>query len=209
MTKPSLRLQVFCLLLISVCLCTVALGQQKKLLLDKETFMDMESVGSPAISPDGTQIIFARSWVDKVKDQTRSNLWIVDTNGTRVRELTTGNHSDSSPVWSPDGKRIAFLSDRDGTSQLHILWLDTKETAQLTHLERAPGNLRWSPDGKWIAFSSMVPDNEPILSVRLPERPRGAEWAKPAVIVDRLSWASDGRGPTPKGYTHIYVIDSI
>ncbi len=213
MTKPSLRLQacyqVICLLLISVCLCTVALGQQKKRLLDKETFMDMESVGSPAIAPDGTQIIFTRSWVDKVKDQTRSNLWIVDTGGARVRELTTGNHSDSSPVWSPDGKRLAFLSDRDGTSQLHILWLDTKETAQLTHLERAPGNLRWSPDGKWIAFGSSVPDNEPILSVRLPERPRGAEWARPAVLVDRLAWAADGRGPTPKGYNHIYVIDSI
>ena len=209
MTKPSLRLRLFCSVLAAICLCTVALGQQKKRLLDKETFMDMESVGSPAISPDGTQIIFARSWVDKVKDQHRSNLWIVDTNGTRVRELTTGNHSDSSPVWSPDGKRIAFLSDRDGTSQLHILWLDTKETAQLTHLERAPSNLRWSPDGKWIAFTSQVPDTDPILSVRLPERPRGAEWAKPAVLVDRLSWAADGRGPTPKGYTHIYVIDSI
>jgi len=213
MTKPSLRLQAFCqaicLLLAFTCLSAMALGQQKKRLLDKETFMDMESVGSPAISPDGTQIIFTRSWVDKVKDQTRSNLWIVDTGGTRVRELTTGNHSDNSPVWSPDGKRIAFLSDRDGTSQLHILWLDTKETAQLTHLERAPGNLRWSPDGKWLAFSSLVPDSEPILSVRLPERPRGAEWAKPAVIVDRLAWAADGRGPTPKGYNHIYVIDSI
>jgi dipeptidyl aminopeptidase/acylaminoacyl peptidase len=209
MTKPSLRLQACCLFLTFACLGTMALGQQKKRLLDKETFMEMESVGSPAISPDGTQIIFTRSWVDKMKDQRRSNLWIVDTGGTRVRELTTGNYSDSSPVWSPDGKRIAFLSDRDGTSQLHVMWLDTKETAQLTHLERAPSNLVWSPDGKQIAFSSFVPDNEPVLSVRLPERPRGAEWARPAVIVDRLSWAADGRGPTPKGYTHIYVIDSI
>src|ERR1051325_10607188 len=208
MTKPSLRLQVFCLLLISVCLCTVALGQQKKLLLDKETFMDMESVGSPAISPDGTQIIFARSWVDKVKDQHRSNLWIVDTSGTRVRELTTGNHSDSSPVWSPDGKRIAFLSDRDGTSQLHVLWVDTREVAQLTHLEQAPSGINWSPDGKSIAFTAFEVDNDPILAVKLPEKPKNAQWAKPPVLVNRLAWAADGRGPLPQGFTQVYTIDS-
>jgi dipeptidyl aminopeptidase/acylaminoacyl peptidase len=213
MTKPSLRLQVFCrmlcLSLAAACLCAVALGQQKQRLLDKETFLEMESVGSPNMSPDGKQIVFTRTWVDKIKDQYRSNLWIVDADGARVRELTTGNRSDSAPVWSPDGKRIAFLSDRDGTNQLFVMWVDTKEVAQLTHLERAPGGIRWSPDGKWIAYTSFVPDNEPILPVRLPERPRGAEWARPAVIVDRLSWAADGRGPTPKGHTHVYVLDSI
>src|SRR5215475_4700431 len=59
-------------------LCAVAVAQPKPRLLDKETFMDMESVGNPEISPDGKQIIFTRTWVDKVKDQYRSNLWIVD-----------------------------------------------------------------------------------------------------------------------------------
>jgi dipeptidyl aminopeptidase/acylaminoacyl peptidase len=122
--------------------------------------------------------------------------------------LTSGARNDSAPVWSPDGKRIAFLSDRDGTNQLHVMWLDTREMAQLTHLERAPNNIKWSPDGKQIAFTAFAPDNDPLLSVKLPERPRGAEWAKPAVIVDRLSWAADGRGPVPKGNTHVFVIDA-
>lgn len=189
-------------------LCAVAIAQPKPRLLDKDTFMNMESVGNPEISPDGKQIIFTRTWVDKVKDQYRSNLWIVDVDGSRVRELTSGARYDSSPVWSPDGKRIAFLSDRDGTNQLHVMWLDTREIAQLTHLEQAPGAIKWSPDGKQIAFTSFVPDNDPILPIKLPERPRGAEWAKPAVIVDRLSWASDGRGPVPKGHTHVFVIDA-
>jgi dipeptidyl aminopeptidase/acylaminoacyl peptidase len=78
-----------------------AAAQTKARLLDKETFMDMESVSNPEISPDGTQIVFTRTWVDKVKDQYRSNLWIVDVAGTRVRELTSGSYSDSAPVWSP------------------------------------------------------------------------------------------------------------
>lgn len=181
---------------------------QKPRLLDKETFMDMESVGNPEISPDGKQIVFTRTWVDKVKDQSRSNLWIVDVDGNRVRELIGGARNDSSPVWSPDGKRIAFLSDRDGTNQLHVMWLDTREVAQLTRLEQAPSNIKWSPDGKQIAFTAFIADNDPILSVRLPDRPRGAEWAKPAVIVDRLQWRSDGRGPLPKGFTHVFTVDA-
>jgi Tol biopolymer transport system component len=122
--------------------------------LGPETLFDMESIGNPAISPDGAQIVFTRGWVDKMKDQGRSNLWIVDRNGERLRELTSGNWRDSSPVWSPDGKRLAFLSDRDGSMQIHVMWADTREVAQLTRTERTPsGNLKWSPDGKQIAFT--------------------------------------------------------
>ncbi|MFY9609461.1 MAG: S9 family peptidase [Blastocatellia bacterium] len=189
-------------------LCLGAFAQSKKALLDKETFMNMENVSNPAISPEGRQIVFTRSWVDKVKDQQVSNLWIVDADGTRVRELTSGTWRDSAPVWSPDGKRIAFLSDRDGTNQLHVLWVDTREVAQLTHLEQAPSGINWSRDGRWIAFSAFEPDNEPILAVKLPERPRNAQWAKPAVIVNRLAWAADGRGPLPMGNMQVYTIDS-
>jgi dipeptidyl aminopeptidase/acylaminoacyl peptidase len=184
-------------------------GAQSAKLLDKETFMEMESVGAAAISPDGRQIVFARTWIDKMKDQSRSNLWIVDVDGARVRELTRGGWRDSGPVWAPDSKRIAFLSDRDGTNQLHVMYVDTGEVAQLTHLQRAPSGLKWSPDGKQIAFSQTVPDEDPILRVELPKRPRGAEWARGAVIVDRLTWARDGTGPVEKGYSHVYVVDAV
>jgi dipeptidyl aminopeptidase/acylaminoacyl peptidase len=196
------------ILLIATLAATPAAGQ-KPGVLDKETFMDMESVGNASISPDGTQIVFSREWVDKQRDQSRSSIWIVDVQGTRPRELTGGSWRDSAPVWSPDGKRIAFLSDRTGTNQLHVMWADTREVAQLTTLERSPGDLRWSPDGKQIAFTMFVPDEDPILKVELPKRPRGAEWAKGAVIVDRLSWRRDGSGPTEKGYTHVYTIDAV
>jgi dipeptidyl aminopeptidase/acylaminoacyl peptidase len=177
-------------------------------LLDKETFMDMESISSPIISPDGKQIIFVRQWVDEKKDRYTGNLWIVDVQGQRVRELTHGTWSDSSPVWSPCGKKIAFLSDRSGSTQIHVMWLDTRETAQLTHLNNSPSSLRWSPDGQKLAFTMFIRDTDPILKVQLPQRPQGAEWAKSAIIIDRLSWRRDGRGPVPKGYSHIYTIDA-
>jgi Tol biopolymer transport system component len=76
-------------------------------------------------------------------------------------------------------------------------------------VQRAPAGLRWSPDGKQIAFTTTIPDEDPILRVELPKRPRGAEWAKPAVLVDRLSWQRDGTGPVEKGYTHVFVVDAI
>lgn len=177
-------------------------------LLDIETFMEMESLGNPDISPDGKQIIFTRTWVDKMNDRYNSNLWIIDVEGRRLRELTPGNWRDSSPVWSPDGKKVAFLSDRDGTTQIHVLWLDTREVAQLTHVETTPAELSWSPDGKKLAFTMFIQDEKPILSVKLPRRPRGAKWAEPAILIDRLSWRSDGRGPLPKGNSHIFILDA-
>jgi len=183
-------------------------GQKNDKLLTKETYMEMETIRSPNISPDGKQILFTRGWVDKMNDRSRSNLWIVDVEGKRIRELTHGNWRDFSPVWSPDGKQIAFLSDRDGTTQVHVMWLDTREVAQLTHVDQAPSSLRWSPDGKSLAFTMYIREDKPILPVKLVKKPRGAKWAKPAIIIDRLSWRRDGRGPIPKGYSHIYVIDA-
>ena len=208
MRKIAWKPIVLCVVLWLVIAGGVFGAEENYKLLGKETFLDMESISSPRISPDGTQILFARNWVDKMEDRGRSNIWIVDIAGTRVRELTHGNWSDSSPVWSPDGKKIAFLSDRDGTTQIHVLWLDTREVAQLTHLERAPSSLIWSPDGKMLAFTCFIPDKKPILEVNLPKFPKGAKMAKSAVIVDRLSWASDGRGPDPKGYNHIFILDA-
>jgi len=183
--------------------------------LTHESIFDFESISSPDISPDGARIIFSRGYTDKVEDRLSSNLWLIDVQGIdaaaggRLRELTHGDWRDSSPVWSPDGTRIAFISDRGGDSQLHIMWLDTREVAQLTRLERSPGSITWSPDGSQIAFTMFVPEKEPPLKVKLPPKPEGAKWAKPAVIVDRLSWQSDGRGYREPGFDHIYTIDAI
>jgi dipeptidyl aminopeptidase/acylaminoacyl peptidase len=202
------RRLVLTLALMLACSCA-AVAQPKAKLLDKETFFLMESVSSPQIAPDGSPVVFARGFVDIMKDQNSSNLWIVDVKGERPRQLTDGPWRDSAPVWSPDGKRIAFMSDRSGSTQIHVMWADTRETLQLTRVERAPGGLKWSPDGKWLLFTTSLPDETPILPVRLPPVPRGAQIAKGAVVVDRLSWGSDGVGPTTKSYTHVFVVDAL
>jgi dipeptidyl aminopeptidase/acylaminoacyl peptidase len=202
-------------LLLVVALCAFVVpalpgqGQEKPRVLDRDTFMDMESVSATSISPDGRQIVFAREWIDQMKDQSRTNLWLVDVDSGRPRELTRGNWRDTAPVWAPDSKRIAFLSDRDGTNQVHVVYMDTGEVAQLTHLQRAASGLRWSPDGRQLAFTQSLPDEEPAVKIELPKRPRGAEWAKGPTVVDRISWARDGTGPVEKGYTQVFTVDAI
>ncbi len=177
--------------------------------LVNETFFQMESIASPRIAPDGRQVIFSRGFVDVMRDQQQSNLWVVDIGGTRLRQLTDGAWRDTAPVWSPDGSRVAFLSNRSGSTQIHVMWLDTRETLQLTRVEREPSALAWSPDGRSLAFVMQVPDESPILPVKLPPVPKGAQLAKGAIVVDRPSWAFDGVGPTTKGHTHVFVVDAI
>jgi dipeptidyl aminopeptidase/acylaminoacyl peptidase len=198
---------VFILFLVSA-LALPGLAADQTRLLDTAAYLEMESIGSPQISPDGKHILFARSHIDKMNDRSRSSLWIVDVNGEHLRELTYGNWSDFSPLWSPDGQRIAFLSDRDGTVQVHVLRLDTRETAQLTHVEHTPAGLRWSPDGETLAFGMYLPEKQSPLPVRLPEFPKGAKLAEPAKVIDRIIWAYDGLGYLPKGYMHLFTLDA-
>lgn len=200
---------VFAMLMILAPMMEAGKTDQKNYrLLTTETFFDFETIRSPQISPDGKNIVFTRGWIDKINDQSMSNLWIIDPEGSRLRELTAGNWRDYNPVWSPDGKRIAFISDRDGTPQIHVIWIETREIAQLTHVERAPANLVWSPNGKKIAFTMFAPADEPILPVKLPKKPEKAKWAAPAILVDRLSWRADGRGFLPEGDTQVFIIDA-
>lgn len=181
-----LRLVVaVCVLATSVATVPNAAQAPAKKLLDKSTFFDMESVSNPRISPDGTTVLFSRGFVDIMRDQGASNLWVIGVDGSRLRQLTDGAFNDTAPVWSPDGKRIAFLSNRSGTTQLHAMWVDTRETLQLTRFDRAPGGVQWSPDSSQIAFTAFLPDDTPVLPVRLPPVPRGAQLARGATVVDR------------------------
>jgi dipeptidyl aminopeptidase/acylaminoacyl peptidase len=174
-----------------------------KLAIDR--YLEMESVANPRLSPDGTQVVFTRTWLDKVNDRPASELWIVGRDGSRLRQLTEGN----SPQWSPDCRRNAFLRDgRPSGTQIHVLWVESREVSQITHVTEAPSALQWSPDGLRIAFQMLVAEKPSNLTIKLPAKPDGAKWAEEPSVITRLNYRRDQSGYRPQGFDHLFVVDA-
>jgi len=175
---------------------------------DRLTLMDvfnLEFVSDPQISPDGRSVVYVRQFSDVMKDRNYSNLWIVGTDGSGSRPLTTGDVHDATPRWSPDGKRLAYISDREGSPQVTVRWMDTGQTATLTSLTEPPTGLEWSRDGTRLAFAKLVPE-APLVVGQMPSPPPGAEWAAPPKYTDDLVFRFNGVGEIPPGVTHLFVI---
>ncbi len=166
---------------------------------------DLEFATQPQFSPDGKQIIYARSFMDIMTDRRLSNLWITDISGKDHRPLTTGNHNQRSPLWSPDGKKIAYLSNESGKTQIHMLWLDNGQSAKISNLQTGVSNLKWSPDGRWLAFTMRVKKDAQSFG-NMPKKPKGAKWADAPKYIDRLVYRSDGSGYVEESYNHIFVM---
>lgn len=166
-------------------------------------FLDFEQVADPQISPDGTQIIYTRRWVDAKADYWRSALWIMDADGSRHRFLIKG----SNARWSPSGDRILFIAGGDNEkSQIFVRWMDDEgAVSQVTRVDFSPGSPEWSPDGNHIAFVGIVPADDGW-DIDLPPPPEGAEWSKTPRILDRLHYRQDYVGYTDPGFSHLFVV---
>src|SRR5690606_1238705 len=138
-------------------------GESGDRLFRAEDVFHLEYAADPQVSPDGRRIVYRRVSMDIMKDRPRGNLWIINSDGSDHRPLLSGRRSYSSPRWSPDGRRLAYISGEEGSPQLYVRWMDTGQTALLTDLLETPAALSWSPDGRWIAFTMFVPkDQKPL-----------------------------------------------
>ncbi|HXL21180.1 MAG TPA: S9 family peptidase [Candidatus Dormibacteraeota bacterium] len=151
--------------------------------------------------------MYVRRFADPMTDRRYANLWIINADGSDHRPLSTGNRNDVSPRWSPDGSRLAYLSDADGKQQIYIRWMDSGQTARVTNLEQAPDAISWSPDGKMLSFSALVLGKGPHLA-DLPTPPAGAKWADPATAYDRLVYRFNGVGYLKPGYMQVFVVSA-
>jgi len=181
-----------------------AAGSTSRTLQPMDVF-DLEYAGDPRISPDGKQVVFVRHFMDVMKDRERTNLWIVNSDGSDLRPLTTGNRNDGSPRWSPDGNRIAYVSAQEEGAQLWVRWMDTRQEAKLTSVRHGPSSLAWSPDGRWLAFTMFVPEDEAPLAT-MPAKPEGAEWAPPARVFTHAVYRSDDDGYLEPGHSQLFVL---
>ena len=172
-------------------------------LLTVDHYLDFETVGNPQISPDGSQVVYTRRWVNKMEDSFESAIWIMNIDGSRNRFLIEG----SNPTWAPDGTRIAYLAEGepDG-SQIFVRWMDAEgAVSQITHEMETLSNIQWSPDGHHIYFQQLVPEKE-SWPVDLPARPEGATWTEAPRIVDRIHFRMDRIGFLPEGNTHLFRV---
>ena len=165
-------------------------------------------VSDAQVSPDGEQVAYVVSWADP-DDHTRyrSQLMLAPFDGSSPpRALTSGKHRDTSPRWSPDGARIAFLSDRDSErSQLWSLPLGGGEPRQLTDLKRGAGTPVWSPDGARLAFSARVD----VADIADQEGQSTEKGKQPRVkIITRVRHKGDGEGYTEALRKHLFVVSA-
>jgi len=166
---------------------------------------NLEIATDPQISPDGRTIVYVRKSNDIMTDKARSTIWLIDVATGQERPLLAGAGEYSSPRWSPDGTRLAYVSAQSGSPQLFVRWMSGGESARITGLPDSPDSIVWSPDGRRIAYSMFVPDDGPKLG-SAPPKPEGAKWADPLQIIDAVTYRFDGAGYFKPGYQQIFWV---
>lgn len=173
-----------------------------------EDLFALEYAANPIVMPDGKHILYERRSMDIMSDSQRINLWTVSLDAKVHMPLLSGLANFSSAVFSPDGTKLAYLSSKEGKTQIYLRDLASKQTARVTDVEMTPSSLHFSPDGQQLAFSMFTPSPaKPLFT--LPNKPKDAKWADEAQYIDHTLFQQDGAGMNRPGNMQIYVVPAI
>ncbi len=175
-------------------------GVMKKRNVKPEDFLKFELLNDIEFSPDGEHFIYTLKRVDKSENKYFTNLFLMSSDGKETSQFTYGDWNDTSPKWSPDGRWIAFLSDRSKKLNVYVIPVNGGESRKITDLNGIVINLRWMPNSKGLIFSFRRNDSK---------KEKKTEKKSPPLVreVNRMYFKADGSGYRPKGNFHIYTIN--
>jgi dipeptidyl aminopeptidase/acylaminoacyl peptidase len=168
-------------------------------MLVAEDFWSLRFVTEMKPAPDGRSIAYTVEWNDQGANETHSAIWLYDLLTSQTRRLTAGQKQDRSPRWSPDGRQLAFVSNRDvAETQIYLLQLEGGDAEPLTRMRRGADEPFWSADGRWIGFVSEVrpgdtptaPDTRDAATRKREEK----DEAERPHIYTRTQYRWDGKG---------------
>ncbi len=195
----------FSLVAIAALYLTAESQAQERHAFSVHDLLAMERISDPQVSPDGETIVFVRRTTDLETNRGRTDLWLVQVDGSNLRQLTTDAASDFNPRWSPGGREVLFLSTRSGSSQVWQVTPASGELKQITDTPLDAGNLVVSPKGDRIAFTMEVFPECPDLECTTSRLERRKNSKNSGRIYDQLfirhwdTW-KDGRR------SHIFVM---
>ena len=168
------------------------------------------SAGEPQVSPDGARLLYTLAKSDEKTKKTNSNVWMANIDGSQARQLTMSGERNGGARWSPDGKQIAFVSDRgagksDDKSKKHGIYLmpvdDAGEGRELTSHAQPIADLAWSPDGTRIVYTTLFDPQNPG------EQEQPADAAPKVKVIRRLDYKQDNRGYLGDKRSQAFVVD--
>jgi dipeptidyl aminopeptidase/acylaminoacyl peptidase len=164
----------------------------------------VRDVSDPRVSPDGAWVAYTVSVPDTAKDQDDTDVWLASWDGKQQVRLTRSPADEHAARWSPDGRFLAFLSDRDDPHEADQLWLLDRRGGEPERLTTFPGgvsDLAWSPDGRRLAM--IVTDPDPDAREPGDTSSRGA---KP-IVIDRFQFKEDETGWLGPQHDHLHLFD--